>query len=310
MKIIQYRPDNKQEWDNHVHNSKNGTFLFCRDFIEYHGSRFSDHSLMFYHDEKLLGILPGHIQQDTYHTHSGLTYGGLVLLPSARMTQVIEMFDTLADYLKRSGTKRIIYKAVPHIYHKYPAEEDLYVLFRLGATLISRSISSTLLTDRRIPYNRLRKRGVKKAVKNHLHMVKSEDFESFWKILSENLHTKHNTHPAHSLEEIIYLKKKFPENITLFQAFDSDDIPIAGCLVFETDTVVHIQYIAASDEGRNKGAIDMLVDYVITNYPNKKYFDYGISTENEGHYLNENLISQKEGFGARGTVYDIYSVDL
>lgn len=81
--------------------------------------------------------------------------------------------------------------------------------------------------------------------------------------------------------------------------------------MFVTENVVHAQYTAATEEGKKKGAIDLVIDYIInTAYPDKRYFDYGISTENHGLYLNESLLYQKEGFGARGTVYDIYTISL
>ena len=50
----------------------------------------------------------------------------------------------------------------------------------------------------------------------------------------------------------------------------------------------------------------MLHDYM--DWP---YFDFGRSTENpDGSGLNEPLVFQKEGFGARGLCYDIYEWDL
>ena len=42
----------------------------------------------------------------------------------------------------------------------------------------------------------------------------------------------------------------------------------------------------------------------------KEYFDFGISTENNGMYLNEGLISQKEGFGSRIVCYQTWKVNI
>ena len=39
-------------------------------------------------------------------------------------------------------------------------------------------------------------------------------------------------------------------------------------------------------------------------------FDFGVSTEQRGSYLNEGLIFQKEGFGGRAICYDTYAIDL
>lgn len=310
MKIELYTPDLKSQWDTFVQKSKNGTFLFYRDFIEYHGERFNDYSLMFYEKEKLIGIMPGNIENKIFYSHMGLTYGGLIMNPETKTKDVVSAFTHLTVTFRHQGIKKIVYKAVPHIYHQQPAEEDLYALFRHNAKLGERNISSTILLSDKINYSELRKRGIKKAEKNNLKIEKSDDYKNFWTILSDNLQTRYNKQPVHSTDEICYLKSRFPDNIHLYSVKKDNDI-IAGTVIFETTTVAHIQYIAASADGKELGATDLLVDHIINNaFPKKKYFDYGVSTEDKGHYLNESLITQKEGFGARATMYDIYTIDL
>ena len=59
------------------------------------------------------------------------------------------------------------------------------------------------------------------------------------------------------------------------------------------------------------GASDVLMDCLITQYSTgKKYFDFGISTEKGGAYLNRGLAAYKESFGARAVMYDTYKVDV
>jgi hypothetical protein len=310
MKIKLYTSGLKSEWDAFVRNSKNGTFLHHRDFIEYHGDRLNDYSLMFYEKEKLVAIMPGNIEDKTFYSHKGLTYGGLIMASETKAKDILTAFEHMVVTFRHQGIKKIIYKAIPHIYHLQPAEEDLYALFRQKAEITERNISSTLFLPERIKYSDLRKRGIKKAEKNHLKIEKTEDFKGFWHILSANLQTKYNKQPVHSLSEITYLKSKFPKNIHLYTVKNNNDI-IAGTVIFETATVAHIQYIAASAEGKELGATDLLVNHIISNaYPGKRYFDYGISTEESGHYLNESLIRQKEGFGARAVMYDTYTINL
>ncbi len=309
MEIKLYTSEFRTEWDNFVLKSKNGTFLHLRDFMEYHGSRFNDYSLLFYGKGKLIAIMPGHIEDKVFYSHKGLTYGGLVMNADTKAKDVLSIFEYLTVTFRHQGIKKIIYKAIPHIYHQQPSEEDLYALFRYNAVLTERNISSTIYLAERLKYSELRKRGIKKAEKNNLKIEESQDFAAFWDILSENLQTRYNKQPVHSLEEIVFLKNKFPENIHLYVVKDEVNL-IAGSVVFETKTVAHVQYIAASDNGKESGATDLLVDHIINSYPDKSYFDYGVSTEENGLYLNENLIQQKEGFGARATVYDIYTIDL
>lgn len=312
MKIKLYSSEYKDAWDKFVRTSKNGTFLFYRDFIEYHADRFRDYSLMFYLNDVLVALMPGHMEDRVFYSHKGLTYGGLIMGDKATAANVLSIFEYLTTTFRHQGIRKIIYKAVPHIYHIRPAEEDLYALFRYKATLTSCSISSSILLSDRAKYSDLRKRGVKKALKNNLIVKKTTDYSGFWQILSRNLKDKYETEPVHSLAEINYLKSKFPRNIHLFTVGNTDSSSIiGGCLVFETERVAHVQYVAATEEGKRLGAIDLVIDHIINiAFAHKTYFDYGTSTENGGWHLNENLIHQKEGFGTRGTVYNIYTIDL
>ena len=189
-----------------------------------------------------------------------------------------------------------------------PAEEDLYALFLNGARLIRRDISSAISLRERFDFKELRKRGIKKAIKNGLIIVESNDYAGYWKVLSDVLRAQHDAKPAHSLEEILYLSNLFPHNIKLFVARKADTI-MAGAVIFENSNVVHAQYLANSVEGRKSGALDYVVDRLVNSvYKDKDFFDLGTSNEDNGKYLNSGLISQKEGFGARAIAHDFYQL--
>ena len=139
--IIRYSAGDKERWDRFVRRSKNGTFLMQRDYMDYHADRFQDCSLMIFCNRKLTALLPGNLSGSCFYSHQGLTYGGMLLSPSITLQQVESVFHAALDYLqKECSVQSIVYRAIPHIYHRYPAEEDLYVLTRLGATLVARSI--------------------------------------------------------------------------------------------------------------------------------------------------------------------------
>lgn len=310
LRIEKYNAENKPVWDDFVSTSRNGTFLFYRDYMDYHSDRFHDYSLMFFENNKLIALLPVNISENIVYSHQGLTYGGLILSCEIKTPQVIEVVAKTIQFLQESGVSKIIYKSIPHIYHRYPSEDDLYALFRYKATLLSRTISSTIDLSNKLDYAELRKRQIKKAEKQNLIICESDSLSEFWTLLEANLRETHQAVPTHSLKEIQYLKKQFPANIRLFCTQKDDNI-LAGCLIFETDTVAHTQYISASKEGKEIGGLDLLFDHLINDIFNKKkYFDFGTSTENNGHILNQGLISQKEGFGARGVVYDTYQIEL
>ena len=57
--------------------------------------------------------------------------------------------------------------------------------------------------------------------------------------------------------------------------------------------------------------LDLVIATIIEKYKQEKmWLDFGISTEHGRIYLNEGLISQKEGFGGRTGVYETWKIDL
>ena len=101
----------------------------------------------------------------------------------------------------------------------------------------------------------------------------SDDYEIFWELLTGVLESNHEAKPLHTLEEIKELANLFPKNIKLFLA-KKDERVAAGALIYENQNIVHTQYLANSGEGREIGALDLLIDYLIKDiYKNKKYFE-------------------------------------
>ena len=313
MQINLYQCGSQQfeEWNEFVAKSKNGTFLFDRRFMDYHADRFQDYSLMFYDKDRLLAVMPAHVDGDTLVSHGGLTYGGLVMGPGIRAVQVCEIFRELNEVLRWDGFRRVIYKAVPWIYHQQPAEEDLYALTSVcHARLIIRDISSAIIGDRKMRFSGSRKDGIRKARRRGLIVMESMDFDAFWQILNDNLTSKYGIRPVHSAEELKLLHSRFPDKIRLYMVFEGEE-PVGGTILFLTPQVLHTQYISATPEGKACGAIDLLFDHLInTVYSDYRYIDFGKSTSSNSADLNENLIFQKEGFGARAVCYDTYEWTL
>lgn len=310
MKIVIYSEKYKIQWDNFIKTAKNSHFFFQRDYMEYHSDRFNDYSLLIFKDDILIALLPANIKNDTLYSHQGLTFGGFVV--NARMTTqiMLEIFEYLLLFLKDKNIARVIYKCIPYIYHEYPSEEDRYALFIYKANLIRRDVTSTIYLNESIKYSKGRKWTINKAKKHNLQIVQSNDYTSFWKKLTDVLEKKHDASPVHSLNEIEYLAKLFPNHIKLFLVKDNAEI-LSGALLYENSKVVHTQYLANTELGRQIGALDLLLDYLIKEvYPKKMFFDFGISNENEGKLLNTGLISQKEGFGAKAIVHDFYELEI
>ncbi|WP_337073852.1 GNAT family N-acetyltransferase [Aeromonas veronii] len=309
MLVKKYSNADKKIWDEFVSRAKNKHFFFFRDFMEYHSDRFNDHSLMFFDDsQKLLAILPANHAGDKLYSHQGLTFGGIIIKSSAKQKEINAIFDVIPEYLKKNSFSSLIYKKTPYIYHLFPCDEDLYSLFRLNSNVVRRDVSSTIKMNNQIKYSKGRKWIVKKSKSYGVVYQESDDLLAFWSNLTDVLMVGHGAKPVHSYDEIVALKNKFPENIKMFSA-SCDGEQVAGAVIFITDTVAHTQYLYNTVTGRDIGALDGLVDHLVnTVFVDKEYFDFGISNEQQGRYLNVGLISQKEGFGARAVVHDFYEI--
>ena len=135
-------------------------------------------------------------------------------------------------------------------------------------------------------------------------------FETFINLENSVLAEYHNTKAVHSAAELKLLKSRFENAIQLWVAKYNNEI-IAGTLLFVYDNVVHTQYMAADDTARKIGGLDLLIKTVMDNFADSKtYFDFGISSENNGKYLNTGLISQKEGFGGRTAIYQTWEISV
>lgn len=307
LEITRYTADRAAEWNAFVAQSKNGTFLFDRRYMDYHAARFTDFSLMFYSGGRLCALFPAEIKGSVLTSHGGLTYGGLITGNSMTAALAVELFAQLNRFLRNAGVERVVYKAVPWIYHRQPAEEDLYALFReCGAKLIARDVSSTIMLRNPLPWQRLRLRGVRKSLGSGVTVGPSADFAAFWQVLDANLSGKYGVHPVHNLQEILLLHSRFPANIRLYTA-TKNGLMLGGIVIYLTPQVAHAQYSSATAEGKRLGVIDALYDFIIHHELGSfTYFDFGRSTEDCGHVLNEPLIFQKEGFGGRAVCYDWY----
>lgn len=309
--IVRYSSEYKEQWDKCVASSKNATFLFFRDYMDYHSHRFDDFSLIFVYKGVVKALLPGNRKDEVLYSHQGLTYGGLIMSPKVKGVDVLDIFIVLNRYLYVNGIKRVVYKKIPWIYSIVPSEEDIYALWKVcGAQIVGRNLSSAIRIGSGLKWEESRVCGLRKADSNGLEVVKSDDYESFWSILTANLNSRYHIDPVHSPEEIIILANRFPENIKLYLAKRGETI-MAGIVVYDAYPVAHTQYISATPEGKKCGAVDAIVRYLLNHaFSDYEYLDFGQSTEQQGRVLNESLLFQKEGFGGRAVCYDIYSYHI
>ena len=301
-----------QLWENLIANSRNATFMHHRAYMDYHSDRFEDCSLMAFKGNNLIAVLPANISGDTLCSHQGLTFAGwLCDYHHTNVNCMMEIFQAMRSWAKAQGIRHIIYKPIPHIYHRYPCEEDLYCLWRNGAQIVVSNISTTIELNAPIRFNENARRSIKLAQKNGITVGESTDLAGFWQILCQVLEDRHHTTPVHSLEEITLLQSRFTKDIRLFTA-QREGVLLGGTLIYESDRVAHAQYIASSPEGHRLKVLPLVFDHLVNSVykDSKQYFDFGTSNEQDGVYLNAGLVTQKTGMGGRGIIYNIYKMDV
>jgi hypothetical protein len=312
FKIIKYTSEYYNLWNDFVADAKNATFLFHRDFMEYHSDRFKDYSLLIFDEkENLKALFPANRIENDLFSHQGLTYGGLILDEKSKLSEIIHLNYKLFQYLFEAGFNKVQLKIIPPIYNSFPSDEMEYISFLLQAKLIRRDAIAILVLANKIVPSRVRKRGVETGEKQQLKIVEETSFDLFWnELLLPNLAQKYQTKPIHTVEEITYLKSKFPKLIRQFNVYFENKI-VGGVTVFVTKNVIHPQYISGNKAFNTKlGGLDFLYNHLIQNvFSNDKYFDFGISNENNGLQLNESLHYWKESFGARTIVQNFYEIE-
>lgn len=312
VEIIRYDATMAAQWNEMARQCRNSTFQHQRGYMDYHSDRFTDCSLIALHNGKPRALLPANVDGDTLWSHRGLTFGSwLVPLKHFDVTVMIEVMDATVAWMKDNGLKRLVYKAVPHIYHRYPCEEDLYALFRHHASLIETNVSTTIDLSCPLPLDRGNKSGANAARKAGITVGPSEDWLQYWHLLTSLLDERYDTRPVHTLDEILLLQSRFPDDIRLYTATLDGEL-LAGVVMYLSAPVAHCQYIGASPRGKDSKALTLLFDYLIQESTRLgyRYFDFGISNEDHGRYLNEGLVRQKSRLGGRGIVYNTFEINL
>jgi len=155
----------------------------------------------------------------------------------------------------------------------------------------------------------LRQRQLKRGRKQFV-VQESRDYGAFMDLVRSLLASKYDVAPTHTKEEMELLSERFPQNIRLYGAYRGEQL-CAGVVIYENTNVAHVQYISGTDEAKREGALECIFDELLEKrYGAVRYFDWGISTEQAGRWLNTGLVQNKESYGARGVAYDWYELDI
>jgi len=322
--VKNYSKELENEWEGFVSSSVNGTFMQERKFLGYHPSgRFSDYSLIFMEDKRIIAVLPAAVvQQEDKRiliSHPGASHGGLIIKSSISTNKCLELLSALIKYCAMAGFDYIRLKPVPKVYHKELSDQLDFAL-RFSGFRIEYTELATVLELKKGEESFVKQvmsdtafRNYQKALKSGLSVVEDADINDFWPILENKLKHNHNAKPAHTLDEIKHLKTLYPDRIKLFAAYEEGVTPVAGVLAFLlNDRVINCFYIAHHDGFQHKRPLNLIFGHMMEwGLKNGfSYLDWGISTELKGSRVNTGLFRFKEGYGGHGVLRECYLYEV
>jgi len=301
-----YSTSRKADWDAVLDAGINGTFLHRREFMEYHRDRFTDASLILYKKEKPIAIFPAEQEGKTVFSHRGLTYAGWILVAGVSESQVRHILESTLTHYRERNQNFLEIRMVPDFFAKAPQDHLKGALIQLGA----KETFTVTHHCTPLPYavaDRGKRWGRRQAIKNGLEISASSDLKAFWeKLLLPNLQERHRVIPTHRFTEISALIRHFPSQIRFF-AVEKEGEMLGGALLFVTDTTAHLQYIAASPRGKALRCLDLLVSWLVEDaFPDKAYFNMGVSHIPATGGINQGLVQWKESFGGKGVEVATY----
>jgi hypothetical protein len=320
VEVELYQPTDRSRWEKFVNAAENGTLFHRQRFLDYHPpDRFQSHHLIFRKKNRLLAVLPAVIRERKGKTilvsHAGSSYGGFVIRPRLGIRECHLMVETFIGYLEKHEIHQAILTPPPMIYSTSLTNAIDFTLLANGFQYLKRELTSVVtLPEEEMDIFALFKSeartAARKAIKMGVEVRESEDFAGFYEILRQNLRMRHGVAPTHTREELLRLKKLFPDEIRLFCAYRQRQ-QLAGVVVFICNSRVMLAfYISHRDEFQKYRPVNLLFYDIMKwgSQRNFRYLDFGTFTLNMEP--NWGLGKFKETFGARGLFRDTYFLDL
>lgn len=315
MKNYSVRPYQKSDyelWNTFVSTATNTTFLFHRDFMEYHKERFEDFSLLVFDKVKLVAVLPANRIENKVYSHQGLTYGGLVYTSKLKIERIELILNLLFDFFKSKRIEHFYLHPIPSFYLGQGNAAIDFFLMKKGAQLYRKEMNMVAHLHQEVPISKSKLKHFRRTELLGLRVVEETNFQPFWeKILEPRLGEKYDAKPVHSLAEIQLLHERFPKNIKQFSAYLEDKI-IAGITIFEFENGVKSQYGATSKKGEKYRALDFLFISLLDIFQKrgKHFFDMGIVNDSGEKGFHSGLLQQKEELGCTVWNQDFYKIKL
>lgn len=318
LQVIRYNEKYFDKWNKFVEDSNNGTIFHRIDFLDYHKDRFvsNEHHLIWIKGESIFAVMPFAIfdqeKQRVGKTPYGSSFGGIVVSKKFRLKHAVETYKSLSKYFYSLKLDRIEMTLIPSFYSSVINFNFEYILSKEGYNISSRDVFNVVklsgtYEDIWDGFDGRARTSIRKSKKKFdiFLDVKPEDF---YPILIEDKHRHNNSKPTHTLEDLIYLKQKFPKRIFFDIAVLKNNGAKAGVCYFICNTnVIMTFYMAQETLALKEDGINVLLEYGFKRGKelNMKYLDFGGSTV--GYEIqNIGVANFKESFGATSYLREKY----
>lgn len=304
--LAPYHPGLATAWDRLVARAGAGTVLHSRRFLDYHGARFREESLVLPLGGTDLAAAfplaadprePGRVV-----SHPGTSFGG-VLTRSRDPAQARAILRRAARQLSARGYARLLYRAAPSAVLDQPDDGLLPDLLRLGQ-VVQHDLWSVLNLDPAAERRRYWQSEIRRAERKGLRVQPArtgQDWADLHAVLVARLAGKYGKAPVHSLDELIDLNRRLGPASRGLVVRDGAGQALAGlwCLDYGKGTL-HNQYNAATDQGLALGASSLAIATALEAALSEGFrrFSFGRSTNEDGFTENGALVRFKAGFGA------------
>ncbi|MDB4773221.1 hypothetical protein OAG30_00555 [Flavobacteriaceae bacterium] len=317
IKIIPYRSEFYNRWNNFIDQSLNGTLFHRLDFLKYHGDKFKqeEHHLMILKGEEIIGVLPAVKRDNTLVSPYGSSFGGLVISKKCSLQNAIEVANCLKKYLNDSGITQVEFISSPNHYYAIQNHYMTFALEKIGFKLVSSEVFNFIeLPKTEIEFweNKYQPRGrtTYRKYKSNFSVHANASLDDFYPILLEDK-MRHNSSPTHSKAELYYLTKNFTDKIWFDIATHLNGSRVGICYFKPTPSTILTFYMAQETGALRLNGKNVLVDYGIRKAINAgiKFFDFGGSTL-AYDIQNIGVANFKESFGAIGALRKKYVLTI
>jgi len=309
VKILEASARQLDGWDDRVAQSVNGTIFHCRRFLSYHGDKFrnAERFLVALDGSSIKAQIALTVSEDgggrVARSPYGASYGSFVFLDQPNFVTTQELVVSFNEYLRDHKISRFTMTPPIACCAKDSMDTFYFSLLTNGYRSINRDISSivNLSAERDVAASvSSRARNMSRKAQARNVSVRRGNLGDFWRVLQLTF-ARHGTQPTHSLENLEFLIREFPDRIYVDVAYDDKDEALAGIGYFVINSRVNSSFYLCQNPARSEDqALSLLIMQALEKSQKAgfSYFDFGTSTVNMGP--RENIFRFKESYSKLG----------